>query len=49
MKYFEQTLGIPPQDAAVLMDVMKRARRIDGVQVGPFRFGVSFLVGFFPA
>ena len=46
--YFRK-LGIPKEDAKVLVKVMKRARMIDGKQVGPMRVGVGFFVDLVPA
>ena len=49
MKYFENVLGIPHEDAKVLHTVMNRARWIDGKKFGPVRIGVSTAIGFIPA
>lgn len=48
-KYFEAELHIPREDALVLAKLMKRAKLIDGFQIGPMRLGVGTLIGFVPA
>jgi len=48
-RYFEAELHIPREDALVLAKLMKRAKLIDGFQIGPMRLGVGTLIGFVPA
>ncbi len=47
-EYYVQILHLLPEEAEVAFNVNKRARRLDGRKLGPFRFGLRGAIGLLP-